>query len=230
MSLILHIDTAVEGASFCIAEAKQLLAFEQNKAIKDSAGWLHAAIHTTFHKKGISLQQLSAIAVSAGPGSYTGLRVGMATAKGLCYALQIPLMALDTLQIMAEAAMAASIATDLLCPMIDARRMEVFTAIFDKQGQPIWPAQNLILDQDSFSTLLENHTITFFGNGSIKWKELAAHKHAFVVNIEHSALHMLNLAYSSYQLKSFTDLAYSEPLYVKEFFTTQIPQSIQKKC
>lgn len=228
MSLILHIETAVEGASICLAREQQLIAFKQNKDIKDSAAWLHNAIQALFADNGIPLQQLEAIAVSAGPGSYTGLRVGMATAKGLCYALQVPLIALGTLEIMAAAAKHAS--TELVCPMIDARRMEVFTAVYDKNGQAIVTPHNLILDVTSLADVLEKHSITFFGNGSTKWKSLVAASNAHFEDIEYSAKNMIELAATSYKQNAFTDLAYSEPLYIKEFFTTQIPQSIQKKC
>jgi tRNA threonylcarbamoyladenosine biosynthesis protein TsaB len=228
VSLILHIETAVEGASVCLARDQQLIAYKENKDIKDSAAWLHQAIHLLLQEQATPLQQLQAIAVSAGPGSYTGLRVGMATAKGLCYALQAPLITLGTLEIMAAAA--KDVTTDLLCPMIDARRMEVFTAVYNKEGEVVLPPHNQVLDVDSFADLLKNHSITFFGNGSQKWKELANGPTATFAAIEFSAKDMVALAAARYEQKSFTDLAYSEPLYVKEFFTTQNPQSIQKKC
>ncbi len=228
MSLILHIETAVEGASICLAHNQQLIAFKQNKDIKDSAAWLHHAIQTLLQENALTLPQLHAIAVSAGPGSYTGLRVGLATAKGLCYALELPLITLGTLEIMAAAARDAS--SDLLCPMIDARRMEVFTAIYNKAGEAIIPPHNLVLDTNSFADILEKHTITFFGNGSAKWKPLIENTKAYFADVEFTAKDMIALAAVTYQQKAFTDLAYSEPLYVKEFFTTQIPQSIQKKC
>ena len=228
MSLILHIETAVEGASICIARDQQLIAFKQNKDIKDSAAWLHNAIHTILQENALSLPQLQAIAVSAGPGSYTGLRVGLATAKGLCYALQLPLITLGTLEIMAAAANETS--TELVCPMIDARRMEVFTAVYNKTGEVIVPPHNLVLDANSFADILEKHSITFFGNGSAKWKSLVPSSNAYFADLAFSAKDMIALAEAQFQRKAFTDLAYSEPLYVKEFFTTQIPQSIQKKC
>jgi tRNA threonylcarbamoyladenosine biosynthesis protein TsaB len=152
----------------------------------------------------------------------------MATAKGLCYALQVPLISLGTLEIMAAAA--TDVTSELLCPMIDARRMEVFTALYDKEGHEVVAPHNRILEADSFADILKNSTITFFGNGSHKWKPLALSANAYFQDIEFSAKDMITLAAASYQRSAFTDLAYSEPLYVKEFFTTQISQSIQKKC
>lgn len=228
MSLILHIETAVEGASVCLAREQQIIAFNQNKDIKDSAAWLHTAIQALFLDNNIPLQQLQAIAVSAGPGSYTGLRVGMATAKGLCYALQVPLITLSTLEVMAAAAQ--QVATELVCPMIDARRMEVFTAVYTKNGQEVLAPHNRILEASSFADLLAKEPITFFGNGSAKWKSLTTASTAHFEDIEFSAKDMIGLAAAGYSQNAFTDLAYSEPLYIKEFFTTQIPQSIQKKC
>jgi tRNA threonylcarbamoyladenosine biosynthesis protein TsaB len=229
VSLILNIETAVAGASICLSDNKQSIAFKQNQETRDSAGWLHSAIQDLFKENKLTLADLNAVSVSAGPGSYTGLRVGMATAKGLCFTLQLPLITIGTLDIMA-AAVKNEVTTALLCPMIDARRMEVFTAVFDAAGKVVLPPQNMILDATSFSDLLQEQSITFFGNGSFKWKEQVNNTNAYFVDSTFSAAHMIELSHTSYTLKSFTDLAYSEPLYIKEFFNTQIPQSIQKKC
>jgi tRNA threonylcarbamoyladenosine biosynthesis protein TsaB len=163
----------------------------------------------------LKLNQLDAIAISAGPGSYTGLRVGMATAKGLCYALKKPLIAINTLKMMANAALPAS--TNLLCPMIDARRMEVFTAVYDGELREVRPYSNLILQPESFSDLLENQTISFFGNGSAKFQAILRHSNAVFVKIEASALNMAGLSHSSFVRGNFTELAYSQPFYGKDF-------------
>ena len=227
MSLILHIETAVEGASIALSGDNQLLAFQQNKEVKDSASWLHIAIQGMFKENNLSLADLNAVSLSVGPGSYTGLRVGMATAKGLCYTLQVPFITIGTLDIMTAAAIPEA-GTNLLCPMIDARRMEVFTAVFDKQGSNIWPPQNIILDKNSFTELLNEKAVTFFGNGSTKYSQLLQHTNAHFKNITFSAIHMIELAQTAFLKNSFTDLAYSEPLYIKEFFNTQNMQSIQK--
>jgi len=130
VSLILNIDTAVQSASVCLSENNDLIGLKINPSQKDHASWLHIAIEQLLKENAIDLQKLAAIAVSAGPGSYTGLRVGMASAKGLCYVLNIPLITVDTLKMMANAAVVEN--TDLLCPMIDASRMDVFAALFDK--------------------------------------------------------------------------------------------------
>ena len=167
------------------------------------------AIKEMMEEAGISLQQLDAIAVSSGPGSYTGLRVSMATAKGLCYALQKPLITVGTLKMMAVAAREAS--TDLLCPMIDARRMEVFTAVYDHSLSEILSPVNIILDNESFKGLLEKHSILFFGNGSEKFRSLISHPNASFKNLEATAEHMTGLSYSQFKNKEFADLAYTEP-------------------
>ena len=215
MSLILNIETAVQGSSVCLAhggEAVQLLA---NPEQKDSASWIHTAIRSLLLETGTQLHALKAIAVSAGPGSYTGLRVGMATAKGLCYTLRLPLITCSTLEVMALAA--GQMDTDLLCPMIDARRMEVFTALYDKDLNIISSPANMILDPQSFSAELDRHTIGFFGNGSLKFSTLTAHRNAKFAAVEATAAHMASLSYRKYSVEEFASLAYTEPFYGKDF-------------
>lgn len=173
---------------------------------------------------GLSLSQLDAIGISAGPGSYTGLRVGMSTAKGLCYALQKPLITVSTLQMMALAGKEDS--NTLLCPMIDARRMEVFTAVYDTSLQEILSPINLILDENSFSSLLNQHSIIFFGNGSPKFQAITAHPNAHFKQVNATAQHMTTLVFNKLQQKSFADLAYAEPYYGKEFYSPSVKPSL----
>ena len=160
MSYILNIDTAVTTASACLAKDDQPVILQINPSQKDSASWLHTAIKELVEKAGISLHQLDAVAISAGPGSYTGLRVGMSAAKGLCFALQKPLITINTLQMMAAAAQDGDAA--LLCPMIDARRMEVFTAIYDQKLEEVLSPANIILTEESFSDVLSRQKVCFF--------------------------------------------------------------------
>ena len=215
MSIILNIDTAVQTSSVCLAKNEMPLAIKSNPSQKDSAAWLHVAINELLQEQNLALQQIDAIAVSEGPGSYTGLRVGMATAKGLCYVSQKPLLTINTLQMMAVAAQNES--TDLICPMIDARRMEVFTAVFDRQLNYILPPANLILNENSFFDILKSHTVTFFGNGSLKFQQLIEHRNAIFKTFEISALLMVPLSNAKFMEKDFADLAYSEPFYGKDF-------------
>ncbi len=167
MSFILNIDTAVKTSSVCLSQNENVVGLKINPSQKDSAAWIHVAIGELMHEATLQLQQLDAVAVTEGPGSYTGLRVGMATAKGLCYTLNKPLILVNTLKTMAFSAQGEN--TDLLCPMIDARRMEVFAAVFDKELNIIEAPGNFILDEYSFNQLWHQHTVCFFGNGSDKF-------------------------------------------------------------
>jgi tRNA threonylcarbamoyladenosine biosynthesis protein TsaB len=215
VSLILNIDTAVVGSSICLAENDRALGLKVNPLEKDSAAWLHVAIRELLGENDLALQDLHAIAFSEGPGSYTGLRVGMATAKGLCYTLQKPLIAVNTLKMMAVAALEEP--TELLCPMIDARRMEVFTSTFDKRLNTVCPTANLILSENSFLELLQIHTMCFFGNGSLKFQSMTKHPNAIFKTFDVSALFMISLSNTKFVQQDFADLPYSEPFYNKDF-------------
>ncbi|SHF68769.1 tRNA threonylcarbamoyladenosine biosynthesis protein TsaB [Cnuella takakiae] len=219
--MILNIDTAVAGASIALSQGSEILASATNEAAKESAGWLQPAIKELMQAGGYPLSALDAIAVSVGPGSYTGLRVGMASAKGLCYALQKPLIAISTLEMMAAAAKKVVPEAELYCPMIDARRMEVFTAIYNRVLQPIVPPHNLILDAHSFSDLLAAHRVCIFGNGSDKFKPLLKEGQALFATIYPHAVQLAELALEQYKKGHFADIAYTEPFYIKAFYTTQ---------
>jgi tRNA threonylcarbamoyladenosine biosynthesis protein TsaB len=223
VSYILNIDTAVVSASLCLAKDDQVLKLKVNPSQKDHASWLHVAIKDMMEEAGLSLKELDAIAVSSGPGSYTGLRVSMATAKGLCYALQKPLITVSTLKMMAVAAIDAS--TDLLCPMIDARRMEVFTAVYDHSLVEILSPVNIILEKESFKEQLHTSSILFFGNGSEKFKSLVTDSNARFKNLEANAGYMTGLSFSQFGKQEFANLAYAEPYYGKAFYTTFVKPS-----
>lgn len=215
--MILNIDTAVQTASVCLAQDGVNIALKVNPSQKDHAAWLHVAIEDLLGQHHLSMDNLQAIAVSAGPGSYTGLRVGLATAKGLCYAMNLPLITASTLQMMAVAAQKEP--TDLLCPMIDARRMEVFTAIYNNNLTEVMAPSNIILSEAFLHDQLENNTITFFGNGSSKFAKLINKKHAFFKEIDATAEHLAKLSNTLFLQQKFSDLAYSEPFYGKEFYS-----------
>jgi len=218
VSLILNIDTAVQTASVCLSRNHELLELRENPSQKDHAAWLQLAIRDLLASSGIRLQEIDAIAISAGPGSYTGLRVGMASAKGLCYALNLPLIAINTLKIMAVSGKHQS--KDSLCPMIDARRMEVFTALFDQQLNEIITPMNMVLDEKSFSEKLTGMKICFFGNGSNKFKQICSNRNAEFADVNYNAQHMISLSYEQFSEGVFTNLAYSEPFYGKDFYST----------
>ena len=217
MALILNIDTALENASICLSRGETSLEVINHSTQENHASWLLEAIKTLLHRQKYNLSELSAIAVTAGPGSYTGLRIAMSTAKGMCYALKIPLLNINTLDMMVWAAKNEQ--TDLFCPMIDARRMEVFTALYDQSLQKVWGPTNLILDPDSFSEYLKEKRICFFGSGSLKWSVLLQNDNAEFKHIAVTAKHMIKLSYTKYSQRNFANLAYATPEYGKEFYT-----------
>jgi len=217
MSLILNIDTAVDAASVCLSKNEDIVALAVNENQKSQAGWLHQVIDEILKKNRLKPRELDAVAVSIGPGSYTGLRVGLAAAKGLCYALQIPLITVSSLKILAFSV--RDKATALICPMIDARRMEVFTALYDKDLQEKMPAHPLIIDENSFTNLLSSSAILFCGNGSKKLQPLISNINASFSNSSSNASHLSTLSQKCFLKKEFANLAYTEPLYIKEFYS-----------
>lgn len=221
MSLILHIDTAVDAASICLSEGERIIGEATNPNSRESASWLQPAIKGLMDEAGYNLQQLQAVSVSAGPGSYTGLRVGMASAKGLCFACNIPLITVGTLEVMTAAALDTTKDDAFFCPLIDARRMEVFTGLYNRKMQCMLPPQNMILDENSFSEWLAQGPVFFFGNGSSKLQPLLQHPSARFINVNHSATNLAQLALQRFQKQEFADLAYAEPFYIKAFYTTQ---------
>ena len=217
MALILNIDTAVDVASVCLAKDGQALSIVKNESQNDHASWLHIAIKEIFEKNNLELGLVDAIAVTGGPGSYTGLRIGMATAKGICFALNKPLISLNTLLVMANGAKEES--TELLCPMIDARRMEAFTAVYTKDLKIVKEPAAITLNENSFAEYLSKNSICFFGNGSNKFHAIEKSSQAFFSDIKTDASSMISLSGKSFTEKKFADLAYAEPLYLKEFYT-----------
>ena len=235
MALILNIDTATEYASIALSKEDVVLDISKNEDIKDHASWVHSAIHQMMSSCGYELSQLQAIAVTAGPGSYTGLRVGMATAKGLCFVLNIPLITENTLKVMARSAMESKGITRLkvsntqpeariqhtgllLVPMIDARRMEVYTAIYNPGLEEVMPPLALILDATSFDDV-QGGPIICFGSGSAKFRTIAPKDRFEFIELQNEAASLAHLAYEKFQKGEFADLAYAEPLYLKEFFS-----------
>lgn len=217
MSYLLHIETAIEGASVCLSFNENVVDFSAHAEPKDSAGWIQTAIQHLMQNNHLDLHQLKAISVSNGPGSYTGLRVGLSTAKGLCYALRIPLITISTLKMMAHAEL--ELPVEFICPMIDARRNEVFTALFNKQLTEVVSAHNKILNGEAFAEILAQHKIAFVGNGSIKLKAMIDHVNAGFFVQSYNAKHLVSLAFLSYQKEEFANLAYAEPCYGKEFYS-----------
>jgi tRNA threonylcarbamoyladenosine biosynthesis protein TsaB len=219
MALILNIDTATESASISLSKEGHSLALLHNKDQKEHAAWLHPAIEEMMGQTGFRMKDLDAVAVTAGPGSYTGLRVGMAAAKGFCYALAIPLITENTLKVMAFAAREQVPSSGLFCPMIDARRMEVFTAVYQNDMVAVMPTTAMIIDENSFSAWLASDKVSFFGDGSYKCKPIITAPSAAFIEINYHAGYLGILSFLRYLQCEFTGLAYSEPAYTKEFYS-----------
>lgn len=222
MSYILQIETATTVCSVALSKDGETLADKQINERNIHAEVITLFIDDLLKATGISYRQLDSIAVSSGPGSYTGLRIGVSTAKGLCFALDKPLIAIETLESMANGLINDKQLAGkdvLLCPMIDARRMEVYTAIFDTHGKRIKPTTAEIIDENSFSELLSKHTIIFFGDGAPKCEAvLGTNANAqFVADFSNSAAHLSQKAYAKFLANDIEDVAYFEPFYLKDF-------------
>lgn len=219
MPYILHIETATKNCSVAIAQnGKLLLCKEIADAGYAHAEKLHIFIADAMQEAGLTFQQLDAVAVSKGPGSYTGLRIGVSAAKGMCYALGIPLIGIDTLAVLAQQ---LSVENGLIVPMIDARRMEVYSAIFDANKQKIRDTQAEVLTAESFPDLTQ--TIHFIGDSNDKAKTVLIQDN-FVFHDGHvypSAKDMTVLAYAKFRNREWEDLAYFEPFYLKDFLISK---------
>lgn len=218
MARLLHIDCAQQTASAGISDSNRMLATAVNELQADHASWIHPAIRQLSQDTGVALHALDGVAVTIGPGSYTGLRVGLATAKGICFALSKPLIAINTLQLMANAAMATT--ASIIIPMIDARRIEVFAAVYDKNMTELRAAEALEPDNTVYRALLTTHHVCFTGSGSKKLQTILQHPHAQFEDYVFDVHAMLALAEKRYELQDFASVAYTEPLYIKEFYTT----------
>lgn len=176
---------------------------------------LHELIRQVVLEAKIELSQLKAIAVSKGPGSYTGLRIGVSAAKGLCFALDIPLISVNTLQ---SLALSVSIEKGNKIPLLDARRMEVYSQVFNEKTEKIREVKAEIITPESFSAYLNDQKVYFFGDGAEKCKEIIAHKNAIFIDGKFpSSKEMSVISYEKYFKKDFEDVAYFEPFYLKEF-------------
>lgn len=227
MNTILNIDTSTTVCSVALSAGGECLSMR-----KDESGNNHSRVIGVFTQQ--LLQEadsngwkVAAVALSQGPGSYTGLRIGTSFAKGLCYGMDIPLIAIPTLKIMAWAVAqrlkAEGVHTAaLLCPMIDARRMEVYSAVYNMELNEVEAVSAKIIDHESFSDLLANRKIYFFGNGSNKCKDaITSHNATFIDGVNPLATDMAVMAHEAYNKKVFADVAYFEPFYLKDFIATK---------
>ena len=228
MASILCLETSTEVCSVALSQDGTIVEVREDRSGKNHALLLTRFVEEVMKAKNRPFNQLDAIAVSGGPGSYTGLRIGVSTAKGLCYAAGLPLIAIPSLKAMAHHVINNRYIFGfekkeplLYCPMIDARRMEVYAAIYDNQMEKIRNIQADIIDHLSFAELLQNQKILFFGNGANKCKTTITHPNAlFLDNIHTSASYMAELAEAAFLSASFVDVAYYEPFYLKDFVAT----------
>lgn len=223
MAHILCIETATTACSVGLSRDGDILSVKETTEKNAHSAKLTLFIDELLKDNKLVFSDLDAVAVSKGPGSYTGLRIGVSTAKGLCYALGIPLIAINTLQSLAWG-MAKKHKDDksgsgtLFCPMIDARRMEVYAAVYNSNLEEVRETRADIIETDSFSDYLEKSRVCFFGDGANKCKETIIHPNAvFEDDIFPSAANMSILAYQKFQQKQFEDVAYFEPFYLKDF-------------
>lgn len=227
MALILNIETSTSVCSVALAESGNTIAAKESNEGLNHSVLLGSFIDGLLKEKQLDVHQLDAVAVSMGPGSYTGLRIGVSMAKGLCFGAGKPLIAVPTLQALALSVSSRLPEEALYCPMIDARRMEVYTAFFDRNNQAITDTKAEIIDENSFAELLAGHKIYFFGNGSDKIKNTITSPHArFIENVETSAHHMAPLSERLFQERQFVDVAYFEPFYLKDFIATTAKKKI----
>lgn len=216
MSLMLLIDTALETASVAIAREGELLAARENIRQNDHAAWLHKAMQDLMNETNISFSALEAVGVTDGPGSYTGLRVGLSAAKGICYAQRIPLITVSSLEVLAAGV--ADEAEDLIIALIDARRDEVYAAVYDRTLKVILPEQPMIVTPASFQELPIDNKIILTGSGAKKTLEKIKNKCFMLIESKSINKKIAVLTYKKMFSRSFSELARHEPNYIKNFY------------
>lgn len=234
MAIILIIETSTEVCSVSLVKDGVLTDFIESDEGQNHARLVTVFAQELFQRNSIVLSNLNAVAVSKGPGSYTGLRIGVSTAKGICYASDISLIAVGTLEAMAKHValncQSFGIPADkpvLFCPMIDARRMEVYSMLLDENGRTVHPISAQIIDETFLSSELSNHNIVFFGNGAAKCEQVINSANAiFLTEVKASARYMTELVWEAYNNKHFEDVAYFEPFYLKDFVVTTSKKNI----
>ncbi len=219
MAIILSIETSTKTSSIAIHENGRLISSQHIHIDKSHSEYLTLSIKYLIETSGLKISDIEAVAISKGPGSYTGLRIGTSTAKGICYGLDAKLISINSLEAMALGMIKCHEIDALFCPMIDARRMEVYCLITNSELSILEATQAKVIESDSFSNLLSAKKIVFFGDGAGKCKAVLNHnKNAvFIENIHPSAENIGFLAWQAYQKNQFENVAYFEPYYLKDF-------------
>lgn len=216
--MILSLETSAKVCSVAIHDQGQLIATKEIHIEQSHASKLAVLVDEVIKESAIQVNQLSAIAVSSGPGSYTGLRIGTSTAKGLCFALDIPLLSIGSLELLAYQMNKQNPSNAYLCPMIDARRMEVYCEVFDSSLNVVRPIEAKVIEPSSFAELLAEKEIIFFGDGSDKCKEEIRHSSAkFVSGVYAAASEMGGPVYQKFKKHQLENVGNFEPHYLKEF-------------
>jgi tRNA threonylcarbamoyladenosine biosynthesis protein TsaB len=220
MNRVLHLETTAAVCSVALSEDDRLVQLLEHEEPNAHSRVLLSLINQLLLESGWSRNQLDAVALSAGPGSYTGLRIGSSTAKGLCFSLGIPLIAVDTLQAMAHGARILHPGCSTYIPMLDARRMEVYTATYNASGDCLSPSRALIVEENVFENILQEGSVLFCGNGVEKCLNYLHHRNAvFEILLRPSASHMLSIAHNRFINNELEDIAYFEPRYLKDFWS-----------
>lgn len=227
MATLLFIDTAGDKALVGVSQNNMLLAMEENNTPNAHANFVQVAIESVLKKGGIPIETLDAIVVTMGPGSYTGLRVGLASAKGIAYVLNKPLIGLSTLTLLAKTAISNKLIKEQgeklqIFSMIDARRMEVFGAIYNKALTNLYPEQAIILDSQYIEQLLLQGPLVCIGSGVSKTQTLVQHPNLFFLAETYTLQECMELATIKFNAKEFEDIAYSSPTYIKDFYQKPI--------
>ncbi|MDP2540275.1 MULTISPECIES: tRNA (adenosine(37)-N6)-threonylcarbamoyltransferase complex dimerization subunit type 1 TsaB [Tenacibaculum] len=219
MATILHIETATKNCSVSVADKGELLAIQElNDGNYSHAEKLHPFIQQVMQEAKLSFNDIDAVAVSKGPGSYTGLRIGVSAAKGLCFAFDKPLISIETLQSLAYK---LSIEQGVIIPMLDARRMEVYAAVYNSKHEQVRDIKAEVIDENSFQEYLSKGKVYFLGDGAEKCKEVITHENAVFIDGEFpSAKEMVKLSFDKYKKNDIEDVAYFEPFYLKDFVVT----------
>lgn len=219
MSILLSIETSTVTSSVALHEDGVLLAYQEIHIQKSHSEYLVPSIKHLYEDCGVDIRSTEAVAVAKGPGSYTGLRIGTATAKGLCFGLDARLIAINTLEAMAYGIARYYGEDILLCPMIDARRMEVYCLVTDSSLRIIAPTSAVVVDEYSFNNLLSGNKMVFFGNGAEKCKHILKEQRnaVFIDRIHPSAKHIGDLGWRAWHERKFEDISTFEPYYLKEF-------------
>lgn len=217
MSLILNIDTVLESASVCLSEDDLVLGISGSEEPKDHSSWLHRSIQRLLEINDLSATRLDAISVTIGPGSYTGIRIGLAAAKGLCYALQKPLITVNRLELIAYANKDTE--AQVICPVIDARRMEIYFGLYNKEMSVIEPPSAHVLGETSFDSLLNQQSVLFCGTGIPKIEKIIKHPHARFSHITGNAKQQASITSKKFLTGDITSLVKADPLYIKDFYT-----------